>query len=81
MLKLRADVIGLNLFKRTLNGFNQTHKNISKIWTDKTVDSGSGWMCSNSRGISTLNVAYKIFVTIPGQRLKTYLNNIGSNVI
>ena len=65
------------------------HQIIDKIWTEETWieqwnnswinpihKKGEKTLCSNYRGISILNVAYKIFSTILCERLKPYLNNI-----
>ena len=68
------------------------HQIISKIWTDETWieqwncswinpihKKGDKLLCSNYRGISILNVAYKIFASILCERLKPYLNDIIGN--
>ncbi|MGI4816809.1 MAG: reverse transcriptase domain-containing protein [Janthinobacterium lividum] len=68
---------------------NHIHQIIAKIWTDETWieewncswinpihKKGDKTLCSNYRGISILNVAYKIFSTILCDRLKPYLNDI-----
>ena len=68
------------------------HQIICKIWTNESwIDQwNSSWinpifkkgdrtLCSNFRGISVLNVAYKIFASILCERLKPYLHNIIGN--
>lgn len=68
------------------------HQIATKIWTDESwIDQwnecwinpifkkGEKTLCSNYRGISVLNIGYKIFSTILCERLKPYLANIIGN--
>lgn len=68
------------------------HRLIEAVWTDETMPTdwnlsvispihkkGDKQECSNYRGISLLNVAYKILSTILCERMKPYMaTNIGS---
>ena len=84
------DNIPAELFKFGGDGIvDHIHQVITKIWTNETWieewncswinpihKKGEKTLCSNYRGISILNVAYKIFSSIFCERLKPYLNNI-----